>query len=192
MSSAARVAALAALVLLTAGTTPAGTSGIPLGSGGPGEGEVVAVEGEVVEIEGEVADILERFANSDGALTTEETAEAPRFTLAADVYFAFGSAQLEPRAVADLGQVAEDVRASGTTALVVVGHTDGVGEDADNQLLSEARAQAVAAALGGPLPGVTIRAEGRGEAEPIAPETVDGQDNPAGRALNRRVVITAG
>lgn len=156
--------------------------GIPLGSAEPGEGQVVAVDGEV-------ADILERFASADGALTTEETTDAQQFTLAADVYFAFGSAQLEPRAAADLGQVAGAVRESRTAALVVVGHTDAIGSDADNQVLSEARAQAVAGELGRQLPGIAISAEGRGETEPVAQETIGGQDNLAGRALNRRVTI---
>ena len=57
--------------------------------------------------------------------------------------------------------------------------------------LSHARAVAVVAALQPALPGVTLRANGLGAADPVAPNTKpDGTDNPAGRALNRRVTIT--
>jgi OOP family OmpA-OmpF porin len=96
-----------------------------------------------------------------------------------------------PRATADLAAVAAQVREAGVTALQVVGHTDTVGSDASNQVLSEDRAASVVAALQPQLPGVTLNAEGRGERELVAAETTeDGQDDPAGRALNRRVTIT--
>lgn len=35
-----------------------------------------------------------------------------------------------------------------------------------------------------------IATSGRAATEPVAPETVDGHDDPEGRARNRRVVIT--
>jgi len=35
-----------------------------------------------------------------------------------------------------------------------------------------------------------IAASGVGETQPVAPDMLGGKDNPAGRALNRRVVIT--
>ena len=142
------------------------------------------MEGAAAAVEGVVAEIVPRTASEDGALEQEGDAE---FTLAGDVYFEFGSAVLVPRAAADLASVAEQVRAAGVTSLEVVGHTDSVGSDGDNQTLSEARAASVVAALQPQLPGVTLVAAGRGETEPVAAETTeDGQDDPAGRALNRR------
>ena len=37
--------------------------------------------------------------------------------------------------------------------------------------------------------GRAIDTSGRAATEPVAPEAVDGHDNPEGRALNRRVVV---
>lgn len=72
--------------------------------------------------------------------------------------------------------------------VAVIGHTDDVGSEADNQALSEARAESVARFLqsNGVQPDL-ITTEGRGEAEPVADNSTD-----EGRALNRRVEITVG
>ncbi|CEJ49447.1 conserved hypothetical protein [Xanthomonas citri pv. bilvae] len=35
----------------------------------------------------------------------------------------------------------------------------------------------------------SANAKGHGESQPVAPNTVNGQDNPGGRQLNRRVEI---
>lgn len=145
-------------------------------------------QGVIATVDGVVADVVPRTASADGAL---EQAGESDFVLAGDVYFDTGSAALLPRATADLRTVADQVQESGVTALLVVGHTDSVGSTSDNQALSESRAASVVAALQPLLPGVTLVAEGRGESEPVADErTSDGEDDPAGRALNRRVTIT--
>lgn len=164
---------------------PAGST-TDTGAGVP-SGVVAEVSGVVAEVGGVVADIVPRTATFDGALTTEGETD---FTLLSDVYFAFGSAVLEPRALQDLQPVAERARAAGVKSLVVVGHTDAIGSDVDNQALSEARAQAVLDALAPLLDGVALTAEGRGETEPVAEETRDGADFPEGRALNRRVMVS--
>lgn len=108
-----------------------------------------------------------------------------------DVLFAFGSAELDPEATARLTAIGERVAGEVSGSVAIVGHTDSVGEDADNQVLSEQRAQAVAAVLG-PILGssVELDIEGRGETDPIAPNEVDGRDDPDGRARNRRVTIS--
>lgn len=70
--------------------------------------------------------------------------------------------------------------------IVVDGHTDNVGGDADNQRLSEARAQAVVAWL--TQHGVAasrLTAHGFGKTQPAYPN-----DTPANRAKNRRIQIT--
>jgi len=112
--------------------------------------------------------------------------------LASDVLFAFDSARLTAKAEAALRRTAELAAQAGSGRITVVGHTDAVGEDAYNLALSRRRAEAVAqwlAASGG-VPADRLRAEGRGEAEPAAPNaTTDGQDDPEGRARNRRVVV---
>jgi OOP family OmpA-OmpF porin len=58
-------------------------------------------------------------------------------------------------------------------------------------VLSQRRAAAVRDALAPQLPGVDLTVAGRGEADPVAPNTrPDGSDDPVGRAANRRVTLT--
>jgi outer membrane protein OmpA-like peptidoglycan-associated protein len=65
------------------------------------------------------------------------------------------------------------------------------GTDDYDQRLSERRAAAVRAFLSDHLDGVRMTMEGFGATQPVAPnETEDGDDNPEGRALNRRVEIS--
>ncbi|WP_159065312.1 OmpA family protein, partial [Xanthomonas citri] len=71
----------------------------------------------------------------------------------------------------------------------VRGHTDAKGSDDYNQALSERRANAVLAALRARGAAQSANAKGDGESQPVAPNTVNGQDNPGGRQLNRRVEI---
>ncbi len=83
------------------------------------------------------------------------------------------------------------VREGGEGTVTVVGHTDAKGEDAYNFDLSKRRAEAVVDWLKSQSGMARIfAAEGRGEVEPIAPNTrPDGNDDPDGRARNRRVVV---
>ncbi len=121
----------------------------------------------------------------------EETPRATRLTVRNDLLFAFDRAELRPEAEQALQRVAEIIRQRRPRAVRIVGHTDAVGADAYNQTLSERRARSVQqwlAAQGGGLPA--IQAEGRGEAEPVAPNAQpDGRDDPEGRQRNRRVEV---
>lgn len=85
-----------------------------------------------------------------------------------------------------LGAALAKVQARG---IEVGGHTDAKGSDDYNQSLSERRAQAVVEALRRRGVATDIVARGYGESKPVAPNDIDGQDNPAGRQLNRRVEI---
>jgi len=69
------------------------------------------------------------------------------------------------------------------------GHTDSKGSDGYNQALSERRAAAVVAALRQRGAAADAQARGYGESQPVAPNQINGQDNPGGRQLNRRVEI---
>jgi outer membrane protein OmpA-like peptidoglycan-associated protein len=73
----------------------------------------------------------------------------------------------------------------------VIGHTDSKGSDEYNLKLSRARAERVGRFLEQRYPNLKghVEPEGRGEREPVAPNEVNGQDDPQGRRLNRRVVI---
>jgi OOP family OmpA-OmpF porin len=69
--------------------------------------------------------------------------------------------------------------------VVALGHTDSLGTQTYNQLLSEKRARAVADYLiNKSIPNEKIFTEGRGGSQPIASNSSD-----AGRAMNRRVEI---
>lgn len=144
-------------------------------------GDVATVTGVVEQVTGE------------GDLIVADDGE--ELTFGADVFFAFDEAVLTPTARETLDDLAGDIeeRADASGAMQVVGHTDSVGEPDYNQTLSEQRAQAVADYLVGELGlgDVDLTVAGRGEAEPVAPnETADGEDNPEGRARNRRVELT--
>ncbi len=76
--------------------------------------------------------------------------------------------------------------------VTVEGYTDAKGGKSVNLPLSRERATAVKDWLvkNGNVPEANIAAKGFGEDNPVAPNTnADGSDNPAGRALNRRVTI---
>ena len=112
--------------------------------------------------------------------------------LPADVLFDFDKADLRPDADSSLGKAAELVQSYATAPLTVRGHTDGKGSDEYNDALSKRRASAVAQALE-TRTGRKARTEGLGKREPVASNTSpDGQDNPQGRQLNRRVQILIG
>ncbi|GGC41711.1 hypothetical protein GCM10011504_20180 [Siccirubricoccus deserti] len=119
-----------------------------------------------------------------------ETARGTTLTVQNDVLFDFDKDELRPEAAQALGRVAEIIRQRQPRAVLVIGHTDSMGADAYNDALSRRRAEAVQAwlaAQGGALP--PLRVEGRGEREPVAPNIVDGRDNPEGRQANRRVEV---
>ena len=69
-------------------------------------------------------------------------------------------------------------------AVSIGGHTDDVGTDADNLKLSQARAQAVAAAVQAARPDLVLTVKGFGENSPVASNT-----DAEGRSKNRRVEI---
>lgn len=116
-----------------------------------------------------------------------------RTAVPADVLFAFDRAELRPQARRALVRLAATVAGRGGT-LRVVGHADGRGDAAYNRRLSLRRARAVAAVLRSGLPArLRIRATGRGSADPVADETTPtGEDDPDGRARNRRVELRIG
>lgn len=110
-------------------------------------------------------------------------------TLDAGVLFDFGSAEVRPDAAAALDTLAAALAEVAAPTGSVAGHTDSVSSAELNQRLSEDRADAVAAALADRGVGTAFDVVGYGEDRPVAPNEVDGQDNPAGRQLNRRVEI---
>ena len=155
---------------------------------GDGTGTVGAVEKEVAMAPLPPLPPAGRFP----LLDTFKPSGAPCgfvITLNDKVLFDFDKADIR----ADAGQVLDTLaKALGTVqagTLEVRGHTDAKGSDAYNQDLSERRARAVVAALQQRGAAMEATAQGYGESQPVAPNEVDGKDNPGGRQLNRRVEI---
>src|SRR6185436_8727374 len=113
-----------------------------------------------------------------------------RLVVAADALFAFDEATLSAQAEATLAALGPQL-AKEKGAVTVEGHTDAKGGDDYNQKLSERRARAVRDWLAAHEHLATgTPAVGYGESHPVAPNAkLDGSDDPAGRAKNRRVEV---
>ncbi|HDX8361225.1 TPA: OmpA family protein [Aeromonas veronii] len=98
------------------------------------------------------------------------------FNLSSDVLFAFGKADLKQEgmsALDDLYQQIVDVQPKDGSA-VVMGYTDRIGSDANNQKLSEARAQTVADFLiSKGLPADKVSIQGNGASNPVTGNQCD-------------------
>lgn len=99
------------------------------------------------------------------------------------IQFASGSAEILPESAGVLDEAAAVLTANPDLALEVGGHTDSRGDDASNQALSEARAQAVVAALG--ERGVTNELTPVGYGETRLKENPD--DTAEQQQANRRI-----
>ena len=103
-----------------------------------------------------------------------------------NIHFLTASAELYEASKAGLDRLAEALQRHPRLRLEVGGHTDAVGKDEDNLLLSERRAKAVYDYL--ILRGIDpdrLTYRGYGETRPVATN-----DTPEGRALNRRTTLT--
>lgn len=113
--------------------------------------------------------------------------------LSSDALFDFDSARLTPAGRGNLDRLQQAIRsASQVQSIRVAGYADRIGADAYNLELSRQRAQAVVDYLvQGGVPVAAIRAEGRGEADPLVecPEAKRA-DVIACLAPNRRVEIS--
>jgi outer membrane protein OmpA-like peptidoglycan-associated protein len=92
-----------------------------------------------------------------------------------------------PEAVPTLQKLAEVLKARSVPAVEVQGHSDNIGAagDAARQVLSEARAKAVAGWLADHgVPKSKLSSKGYGKTRPVA-----ANDSDLGRAMNRRIEI---
>lgn len=108
---------------------------------------------------------------------------ADGFVVTQGIYFDTGQAVLKPQSTPTLTELTEVLADHPDLRLRIEGHTDNTGSDAVNELLSQARAEAVVAYL--VAQGVAadrLEAAGHGATRPVA-------DNGSaeGRAQNRRV-----
>lgn len=108
-------------------------------------------------------------------------------SLSSDILFAFAKADIADPAAAKIRELAQAVPDAATVR--VHGHTDALGSDELNAELSLERAEAVAAIIEEARPDLTLEIEGFGPSRPVEPNEKNGEDNPDGRAKNRRVEI---
>lgn len=104
-----------------------------------------------------------------------------------NITFESGRAVLRPEAKDVVDQIYNLLIQAEDAKLEMVGHTDNTGTQDGNYSLSIARAEAVKSYLiGKGIPGTRFqKVDGKGQDEPVADNT-----SPAGKAKNRRVVVT--
>lgn len=135
---------------------------------------------------------LAQFLQSDikaGLVAVRDEVDRSVVTIRGDGLFAGGSATLSPDREPLMLRIA-DALSKVQGQVLVTGHSDNQpirsARFPSNWHLSEERAHTVAELLMAHQVGAErVRAEGRAEAEPVAPN-----DTPANRALNRRVEIS--
>jgi outer membrane protein OmpA-like peptidoglycan-associated protein len=105
------------------------------------------------------------------------------------VFFAFDKYDLNTEAKARLNRLAEIMELFPAMEIQAVGHTDYIGSENYNLMLSKKRSASVASYITGKgINGRRIKSVGKGEGHPVARNKMpDGSDSPDGRKLNRRV-----
>lgn len=111
-----------------------------------------------------------------------------KFSIPSRVLFDFDRDEVRPEGEEELAKVYQALVEGGATAISVTGHTDSKGTEEYNIDLGQRRADAVAKVLVG-MGMELVDTLSAGESEPVAPNEIDGVDNPEGRQENRRVVI---
>lgn len=118
-----------------------------------------------------------------------------KLDVSTDALFSFGKSQerdILPGGRERLVAVAEALRQAEGQRIAVIGHTDRIGEDADNERLSQQRAETVASYLAGLGVRGQFAVEGRGEREPVK-QCAEGAREAMIACLtpNRRVEVIA-
>jgi flagellar motor protein MotB len=128
-----------------------------------------------LQVQGLLADLHSRL--DERGLTT---------TIPGELLFTVGSDEVRPGAFNTLAKVAELISMYGDRQVLIIGHSDAEGRAADNQQLSERRAELVKQVFVDrfKLAADRLSTEGVGEARPIA-----SNDTPQGRRANRRVEV---
>lgn len=115
---------------------------------------------------------------------------APKRIILRGVNFDYDKATIKAEFAPILDEAAQTLKDNPDVKVTIAGYTDSIGSEDYNLRLSERRAQAVKQYLVSKgIVASRLTTVGRGEADPIAPNTKDGKDNPEGRAMNRRAEL---
>ncbi|SAK88755.1 OmpA/MotB family outer membrane protein [Caballeronia catudaia] len=124
----------------------------------------------------------------DGLVAVDDRVDRSVVTLHGDNVFRPGSADVAEQTKPLIGRIAAALKAVPGNVLVT-GHTDDrpirSARFPSNWELSQERAANVRDLLAATVAPERLKAEGKGDADPVAPN-----DSPAGRARNRRVEVT--
>ncbi|HSV61020.1 MAG TPA: DotU family type VI secretion system protein [Variovorax sp.] len=122
-----------------------------------------------------------------GLVSVTDEADRSTVRLKGDSFFASGSAEPMAQSLPVLKRIGEAL-AEVKGEVLITGHSDNVPIRSmrypSNWHLSAARAESVRLALSAQVDPARLRADGKADAEPVAPN-----DSPANRARNRRVDI---
>jgi outer membrane protein OmpA-like peptidoglycan-associated protein len=127
----------------------------------------------------------EEFLEIDLAAAADTSRER---VLVKNIFFEFDRFNIVPKYHENLNVLAEYMLNNTDAVIEIAGHTDALGSNEYNYLLSYRRAKSVKDYLvdKGVAPSSLITKK-YGETDPIAANRKDGEDNPEGRQLNRRV-----
>lgn len=128
---------------------------------------------------------MEQATRGTGVQVSQTQDNRLKLDIPSDISFDTGRANIKPDFQPVLEQFAGTLNSNPGTTVTIIGHTDSTGSPAINDPLSLERAAHTRDYL--TMRGVRpdrIVIEGRGERDPIA-----SNDDPAGRARNRRVEI---
>jgi len=105
--------------------------------------------------------------------------------IASKIFFETNSAKLKVASLVQLDELAEILKRNESANLIIEGHTDNVGNDDYNMILSQKRTESVKTYLMGKgIMESRLTATGFGETQPLSENT-----NATGRAKNRRVEL---
>lgn len=128
---------------------------------------------------------MEQATRGTGVQVSQTQDNRLKLDIPSDISFDTGRADIKSNFRPILDRFASTLQENPNTTVNIIGHTDSTGGSAINQPLSVDRASRTRdylAARG--VNPARIRIEGRGEREPVA-----SNDDPNGRARNRRVEI---
>lgn len=118
-------------------------------------------------------------------VTLEVVYEPPSYLVLEDLQFATGKHDILPKSFKMLNQLVDYLERKPKLRIRLEGHTDNVGSEDKNQLLSEQRAQAVRNyLLSKGIQSDRIVVIGLGQKQPI-----ESNATPEGRAMNRRTEV---
>ncbi|NHZ81267.1 OmpA family protein [Massilia sp. CCM 8695] len=128
---------------------------------------------------------MEQATRGTGIQVSQTQDNRLKLEVPADVSFDTGRSDIKSNFRPVLERFAATLQDNPSTTVTIIGHTDSTGNDAVNQPLSVDRAAQTRDFLAsrGVSPN-RIMIDGRGEREPVA-----SNDDPSGRARNRRVEI---